>query len=244
MFPSASIKLTTNSQPVYLHLFSTGRITRRLSTNWQPIWVLAIDHPEGIFLVDTGIPTHITPWYHSITYKFDITRDQEIDHQLAGANIQTQQIKTILLTHRHFDHTGGLYHFPQTPVFHPSPGDLTDTCGPFTKARYLTTQKDLAVVFTPGHTRDHCSVLLKTDTAHILFAGDTSNNQDQFLQAKFPDSAASRNQAKQTQAAIKSYAQTHPLVLLLTHDPESNARLQSLEPLPSSKTGNPPQPHP
>ena len=227
------IELTTNGQHVTLHLFSTGRIASRLSTNWQPIWVLAIDHPEGIFLVDTGIRTHITPWYYNITYKFDITRDQEIDHQLAGENIQTQQIKTILLTHRHFDHTGGLSHFPQTPVFHPAPKDLTDTCGPFTKARYLTTQKDLAVVFTPGHTRDHCSVLLKTDTAHILFAGDTSNNQSELLNNKFPSGLT-----------IKAYAQTHPLVLLLTHDPESNARLQSLSPLPSSKTGNPPQPHP
>ena len=222
MFPSASIKVTTHGQPVTLHLFSTGRIAGRLSTQWQPIWVLAIDHPEGIFLVDTGIRTHITPWYHNILYKFDIARDEEIDRQLATVNIQTQQIKTILLTHRHFDHTGGLSHFPQTPIFHPSPNDLSDTCSSFTKACYLTTKKDLAVVYTPGHTRDHCSILLKTDTRHILFAGDAS----------------------ETHPAIKAYAQIHPLVVLLTHDPESNARLRSLQPLPSSKTGNPPQPHP
>lgn len=198
-----------------LRLFSTGSIAALLSKKWQPIWVLAIDHPEGIFLVDTGITTRTRhPWY-----KFRITRNEEIDRQLAGANLQPQKI---ILTHRHFDHTGGLYHFPHIPVIHPAPEDYNETCGPFTKARYLTADKNLVLVHTPGHTRDHCSVLIKTDTRHILFAGDVATTQNQL-----------------TDPTIKTYAQQYPLIVLLTHDPESKIRLESLEPLPSSKTGNP-----
>jgi glyoxylase-like metal-dependent hydrolase (beta-lactamase superfamily II) len=225
LFDPQSIQLTSNGHPVRLHLFSTGRIASRLSNKWEPIWVLVIDHPEGLFLVDTGIRIHITPCYYNILYKFDLDRDQEIDRQLANINIETRQIKTIILTHRHFDHTGGLGYFPQTPI---APTDFDDTCGPFTKAHYLTKAKDLAIVPTPGHTRDHCSVLLKTDTRHILFAGDTTEN---------------RKTAK-TYVTIKAYAQLHPLTILLTHDPGAGQKLKALESLPSSKTGNPPPPHP
>jgi N-acyl homoserine lactone hydrolase len=239
VFSPASIELTTNGKPVKLHLFSTGKIAGSLSSRWQPIWVLAIEHPEGIFLVDTGERAHK---FHPF-YKFDLERDDEVDRQLARIHIQTSEVKTIILTHRHFDHTDGLHHFPDTPVLHPNPKDLTHTCGPFTHARYLTKTKDLVVVATPGHTRDHCSVLLKTDTHHIFFGGDMAETREQLTTEKPPVSLirTRRQQTTQSYAAVKAYAQSHPLILLLTHDPASGIRLTTLEPLPSSKTCTPPQ---
>lgn len=224
MFSPQSVQLTSNGLPVHLHLFSTGRIAGRLSTQWEPIWVLVIDHPEGIFLVDTGERARNRKWYLNILYKFDLDRDQEVDRQLARLNLKPHQI---ILTHLHFDHIDGLYHFPETPTIHPGLKDYNDTCGPFAKAHYLTKTKDLAIIHTPGHTHDHCSVLIKTDTHHILFGGDVAPNQRRL-----------------TDPTIKAYAQQHPLIVLLTHDPGSNIRLATLEPLPSSKTGNPPPPHP
>ena len=221
-----SITLTTNGAPVNLHLFSTGAIAARLSSHWQPIWVLAIDHPEGIFLVDTGERSHRPRWWLDILYKFDISRTDEVDQQLANFNISTHDIKTILLTHHHFDHTGGLCHFPKTPILHPL---FTDSCGPFTNAHYVTAAKDLVIVSTPGHTRDHCSILLRADTHHVLFAGDMAETQDQLLHDNNP-----------TYNMVKAYAQIHPLIFLPTHDPGSGIRLATLEPLPSSKNGIPP----
>ncbi|HEV2479978.1 MAG TPA: MBL fold metallo-hydrolase [Puia sp.] len=220
MFAPVSIKLTTNGRPLTLHLFSTGKIAGRLSSRWQPIWVLAIDHPEGIFLVDAGERTRRAHWWLDVLYKFDLDRSDEADRQLANFNIGTHQVKTILLTHRHFDHTDGLCHFPQTPVFHPSPKTLNDSCGAFTKAHYVTAAKDLIVVSTPGHTRDHCSVLLRTDNHHVLFAGDMAETQEQLLQGNHP-----------TYSAVKAYAHSHPLIFLPTHDPASGTRLATLQAL-------------
>src|SRR6478672_10101767 len=76
MFNSQSTELrTTTGQQLKVHLVSTGGVivkTRfqqakatgllakisfmldRKFTGWLPIWVMIIEHPEGIFVIDTG----------------------------------------------------------------------------------------------------------------------------------------------------------------------------------------------
>src|SRR4030081_1554860 len=75
MFSSQTIQLSTKDRPVKLHLVSIGAVsvktkfreTRRTGvlstinfildknfTDWMPIWVLILEHPEGVFLIDTG----------------------------------------------------------------------------------------------------------------------------------------------------------------------------------------------
>src|SRR6185312_6243739 len=76
MFETQSVELrTTTGQPMKVHLVSTGGVivkTRfrqarntgmlakidfildRKYTDWLPIWVMIIEHPEGIFVIDTG----------------------------------------------------------------------------------------------------------------------------------------------------------------------------------------------
>lgn len=172
-------------------------IAARWSAKWQPIWILVIDHPEGIFIVDTGITVKTrNPWF-----KMRITRDEEVHRQLTSLHIKPEQITSIILTHHHFDHTGGLRHFPNTPIDKPAVDDIT-------------------LIPTPGHTKDHKAVLVKTDTFHILFAGDLCETQDGFLRSK-----------NSKDAAIKAYAQTYPLIFLPTHDPGSGQRLATLTPL-------------
>jgi glyoxylase-like metal-dependent hydrolase (beta-lactamase superfamily II) len=234
-------------------------------TDWLPIWTLVIQHPEGTFLIDTGERTTVTrpgyfrpngplaAWFDRSQFKFSITRDQEIDRQLTTLNLLPQEITSVILTHLHFDHTDGLYHFPNTPIllhrlewqrpfgvlpklypswFHPTLLDLNDPIGPFKKAAWLTASKDLALIHTPGHTYGHCSVLLKTDTHHILFAADICYTQDQLLANQFAANAASYRLARQTYSAVKTYARTHPLLFLPSHDPDSATRLRDLQPIP------------
>ena len=286
MFPATSIQLTTEGRPVHLHLLSTGavavktrfrqtRFTSFLSipdfildrrfTPWLPIWTLVIQHPDGIFLIDTGERATVTrpgyfrpngllaAWFDHSQFKFSITRDQEIDRQLTALQIPIRQITAIILTHLHFDHTDGLYHFPSTPIFiaikewerpfgalpklhpcwfRPTLLDLNEPIGPFSNATWLTPSKDLALIHTPGHTYGHCSILLKTDTHHILFAADICYSQQQLLENHFAANAASYRLARQTYAAVKTYAREHPLIFLPSHDPDSATRLRNLEPIP------------
>jgi N-acyl homoserine lactone hydrolase len=285
MFPATSVELSSAGRPIRLHLLSTGavsvkirfqqtRLTNFLSipdfildphfTDWLPIWVLVIEHPEGIFLIDTGERATVTRpgyfrssgllagWFDSSQFKFSITRDQEIDRQLAMLHLPIHRITAVVLTHLHFDHTDGLYHFPSTPILvarpewdHPFGAlpklypswlkptiiELDRACSPFAKAHYLTRAEDLALVHTPGHTYGHCSVLLKTDTHHLLFAADICYTQQQLLNDQFAANAASYRLARQTYAAVKTYSREEPLIFLPSHDPGSATRLQHLQPL-------------
>jgi N-acyl homoserine lactone hydrolase len=149
-FAPQTIELTTLSgQPVKVHLVSTGAVTvktkfreakttgllamiafilDRKFTEWMPIWVMIIEHPEGIFVIDTGENANVNDpgyfkssgffanWFDTTQFKFKVAREEEIDKQLQSLGIPVEKIKAVILTHLHLDHVDGLRHFPQTPV--------------------------------------------------------------------------------------------------------------------------------
>ncbi|HEV9036146.1 MAG TPA: hypothetical protein VGQ51_05985 [Puia sp.] len=53
MFAPHSIRLTSRGRPV--------RLLDRHFTEWLPVWVMVIEHPEGIFVIDTGECTREHP---------------------------------------------------------------------------------------------------------------------------------------------------------------------------------------
>ncbi|GGB18175.1 N-acyl homoserine lactonase family protein [Puia dinghuensis] len=283
-FDPITIDLTSQGRAVRVHLFSAGAIAEKIKfhesrnrlsalaaiidshfTGWLPIWVMVIQHPEGTYLVDTGMdPAVMRPgyfrssgflvnWFDTTQYRYAIDSEEVVHQQLAALDIPIADIKAVILTHLHFDHVGGLAHFPTTPIlageaearhpygalpklyppwFKPTLITLDTPLGPFKKTRALTAAEDLALIHTPGHTPGHCSVLLHADQASIFFAGDSCISQDQLLQEKYPAGLASRRSARQTYAAIKAFARHHPLVLLPTHDPGAATRLRQLQTLP------------
>lgn len=97
------------------------------------------------------------------------------------AEAQCARISSVLVTHWHHDHTGGLpellRHFGRAvPVFkhHPhsrgaAPASLVFE--PITPhSRWAVEGATLTPVFTPGHTADHCAFVLEEE--HAVFTGD------------------------------------------------------------------------
>src|SRR5579863_8081790 len=99
-----------------------GVFADRNWTGWLPTYAWAIDHPEGVIVVDTGQGTHLLDSAKSLhpyirwETDFRIEREEEIGPQLRALGIGARDVKQVVLTHLHVDHDGGLAHFSGTEV--------------------------------------------------------------------------------------------------------------------------------
>jgi len=142
-------ELTIQDQRIKIHAISTGFVSVKTKfresnqkgilaivfsffdkkfTEWMPIWTWVIEHPEGIFLIDTGENAQVTDknyfkasgsfanWLNTTQFKFKVDREEEIDRQLKSIGISPDMITKVILTHLHLDHIDGLKHFPNTEI--------------------------------------------------------------------------------------------------------------------------------
>ncbi len=153
---------------------------------WTPVYAWAIEHPEGVIVVDTGSGAHLKRlprWhpYFQFAVRFDIEPEQEMGPQLRSLGIGAGDVKTVVLTHLHVDHDGGLTHFPRSRIFadgdeiartagisgailgylpsrwpkwfNPQPlAWQPSRYGPFARSARITDAGDIIAVPSPGHT--------------------------------------------------------------------------------------------
>ena len=217
----------------------------------HPEGVIVVDTGQGRHLLESGRSLHP---YMRWEVAFRIDRDEEIGPQLRALGIGPRDVKRVVLTHLHCDHDGGLAHFPQAEIlvargelqmargwmgrargylpnrwpswFSPAPLDLlAEPFGPFAASRRLTTAGDVVAVATPGHTRDHVSVVVEDQGTTYLLAGDASYDERLMLAGRLDGVSAADDVASATLGAIRRLAADRPTVYLPTHDPESAKRL-------------------
>jgi glyoxylase-like metal-dependent hydrolase (beta-lactamase superfamily II) len=98
-----------------------------LDTEWTeplPIYAFAIEHPEGVIVVDTGEtarvaePGYFPRWspFFRLAVRERVVRDEEIGPQLQRLGIATSDVRWVVMTHLHTDHAGGLHHFPDNEI--------------------------------------------------------------------------------------------------------------------------------
>jgi N-acyl homoserine lactone hydrolase len=109
-----------------------GHGTRRLlntlvDREWTPplpIYAYAIEHPEGVIVVDTGETARVTEpgyfprWhpYPRFGVRMGVEPQQEIRPQLRQLGIEPGDVRRVVVTHLHTDHAGGLHHFPHSEI--------------------------------------------------------------------------------------------------------------------------------
>jgi glyoxylase-like metal-dependent hydrolase (beta-lactamase superfamily II) len=127
-----------------------GRGARRqlnmfLDREWTeplPIYAFAIEHPEGVIVVDTGEtartaePGYFPSWhpFYRFGLKEWVAPEEEIGPQLQRLGIKPNDVRQVVLTHLHTDHAGGLHHFPDMEIL-VSRGDLEHASGRLGRVR-------------------------------------------------------------------------------------------------------------
>ena len=93
-------------------------------TSWVPILCWAIEHPEGIVMVDSGESSRAGKhgyqpgWdlYGRFAVRFSVTPEQESGPQLKALGLDPADVRWVVMTHMHGDHAGGLSHFPSSEI--------------------------------------------------------------------------------------------------------------------------------
>jgi N-acyl homoserine lactone hydrolase len=98
-----------------------------LDRDWTeplPIYAFAIEHPEGVIVVDTGEtarvgePGYFPRWqpFFRFAVREYVSPEQEIGHQLERLGIAPSDVRRVVMTHLHTDHAGGLHDFPDHEI--------------------------------------------------------------------------------------------------------------------------------
>ncbi len=125
-------------------MFHTGRARlnrKRLERGaarescWMPILCFLLVHPErGPILIDTGVSAGLMKWQRSflgrtLTSAFRLNLEGAVPcaDRLRACGFKARDIELGVLTHLHYDHTGGLAGFPNT-TFMVSDRELQFAC--------------------------------------------------------------------------------------------------------------------
>lgn len=126
---TVAVKTTFKTKKGNGFLSKINILLAKYYTEFMPIWVWVIEHPQGIILIDTGENSDSTEvdkylskesWYARYQFKnactVKIQKESEIDYQLKRINLKTEDIKLVVLTHMHLDHIDGLKHFSKQEI--------------------------------------------------------------------------------------------------------------------------------
>ena len=89
--------------------------------DWAPTLAYAIEHRDGVILVDTGASAglmRLPRWhpYFRFAVRFDIEPEQEAGPQLKALGVGASDVRRVVMTHLHIDHDGGLGAFPASEI--------------------------------------------------------------------------------------------------------------------------------
>lgn len=151
-----------------------------------PVYGWAIDGPEGTILVDTGM----------------VDSTPELDKEWAPVLLPWPELRgvvAVINTHLHFDHCGGNRRLAGLPTY-VQRVELETAVAPdyleewvrFPGESYVEVDGDaelftgVSVLFTPGHSAGHQSVVVETGEGVVVLAGDVTYSMRELVDGATP----------------------------------------------------------
>jgi len=229
-----------------------------------PIYAWVIEHPEGLIAVDTGETARVKekgyfpawhPYFRRNVREW-VEPEDEIGPRMRAVGLSPDDVRTVIMTHLHTDHAGGLAHFQRARIlvdrrayqvatgpfgqllgflprrwpdwFRPTLLDLRPRpLGPFPSSLDVTAEGDVTIVPTPGHTDGHRSVVVRDNDTTYFLAGDASYAEQTMMEQQVDGLSLSARIALLTLRRIGRFVAEQPTVYLPTHDPRSGIRLRN-----------------
>jgi N-acyl homoserine lactone hydrolase len=217
----------------------------------MPIIVYVVEHPAGVFLVDTGPSPRINDsdyfacdpanaFFYGRNMRFAVPDGDTLAPRLAEAGIDPDRVRTLLITHFHADHIGGVDVVPRARVLTGSgnwprhtgsftcrlPAGFAPSVVPFdgpsiasfSASHALTSDGKIHIVPLPGHTPGHVGLAV-TDAGHTwLMVGDATFDGDQTLRGAVAGVSQDFDRALATQAQLKEVSSSASVTVLPAHD--------------------------
>jgi N-acyl homoserine lactone hydrolase len=252
--------------PIRVHALDTGRVqihqrqvdphhrdrlrvlatlVDRRWTPWLSVWSWAIEHPDGLVVVDAGQdPDFAAPawdFYAKVAVRFDATPADALDVRLREAGLDPTAVGHHVFTHLHVDHVGAGPLPGARVVLHEDEWKAATRPGarmvgymypgisdPMTVAddHDLFGDGSVRLLATPGHTAGHqCVLVTPQDGPRVLIAGDAVYSEQALREGRIDGVGRSPSLARASIARLQALCREAPTVVVVTHDSDSAARL-------------------
>ena len=201
-----------------------------------------IDTGDEVILVDTGLPEGTPeeiPDENSPLYTGkDISSYMEA---FAALGYTPEQVTTILLTHKHGDHSGELRSFPNAKIYvnedELSADELQGLPGivpvKFTDGAYYNfpeSQKirdGITFIKAKGHTNGNSIIVAEDEGLFYMFHGDITYVDEALYENKLSIVFDDLPAARETMDRVREFVRNHPTVYCGTHTPQGYENLEA-----------------
>jgi glyoxylase-like metal-dependent hydrolase (beta-lactamase superfamily II) len=214
----------------------------------SPHAMIIIQHPTaGWMLWDLGSrPDSAITWPKHIT-KFDKYEGEEelkIENQLAALGLKTNDIRYVILSHLHMDHTGYIYKFKDTAEFFVSRIEMMNACAavmnstdeaahgwyirdevlcPVKKYHYIDRDTEIfpgiTLITLPGHTPGSLGCILELESGTRILTGDAVYG-DFVFHGSVPGNLQDPASYHESVQKIKDLQKKYEAEVWFSHDPD------------------------
>jgi N-acyl homoserine lactone hydrolase len=225
---------------------------------WCPIPAFLVEHPTaGGLLIDTGLdasvlrdPAEQFGWLLKHLFRLRVVAGQDAVSQARERGVEPGAIRTVILTHLHYDHAGGAGQLPHAAFLFDGrewvparrgrllEGYRRETVdrpldwralefagapagGGFSHTLDLLGDGSIRLLSTPGHSNGHISVSLRTAAGPVLVVGDAAYTRRAIAEDHDQIARADAAAYRTSLQCLRRWADEHPTApVICSHDYE------------------------